>query len=228
MSQAGVPACHSQSTGLVTQHQRNWAWWHMLLNPELEAKAGKSGIHSHSLLHSKFKTSLSYERLSQNTKQNMVHIVMINLIQVCVRHRKDFKLENPSSLQRGGQEETQETAAEGKSNSSAMIIPSAESFPASDTDTESPFQLYTRRFFFVQSRAKIHTQALFSAFLKHHVQVPLNAKYFGELMDFDLFLLNKGNRNTIACVLGNTMNSTQLNQQIGMYCCCVFPRILCL
>lgn len=96
----------------------------------------------------------------------------------------------------------------GSLDSSAMIIPSAESFPASDTDTESPFQLYTRRFFFVQSRAKIPTQALFSAFLKHHVKVPLNAKYFVELMDFDLFLLNKGNRNTIACVLGNTMNST--------------------
>lgn len=100
----------------------------------------------------------------------------------------------------------------GSLDSSAMIIPSAESFPASDTDTESPFQLYsfshTRRFLFVQSRAKIHTQALFSAFLKHHVKVPLNAKYFVELMDFDLFLLNKGNRNTIACVLGNTMNST--------------------
>lgn len=92
-----------------------------------------------------------------------------------------------------------------------MIIPSAESFPASDTDTESPFQLYssslTRRFLFVQSRAKIHTQALCGTFLKREVKVPLNAKYFVELTGFDLFLLNKGKRNIIACVLGNTMNS---------------------
>lgn len=69
----------------------------MLLIPELEAKAGKSGIHSHFLLHSKFKTSLGYERLSKYKTKCGAYSYDKSDISMCKTQEGLFKLENPSS-----------------------------------------------------------------------------------------------------------------------------------
>lgn len=127
------------------------------------------------------------------------------------RTQEGLILENPAVDREVAGRRPRKQLQKGSLDSSAMIIPSAESFPASDTDTESPFQLYssslTRRFLFVQSRAKIHTQALCGTFLKREVKVPLNAKYFVELTGFDLFLFKLS---AILMVISSTNSRNRL------------------